>query len=395
MTPLAKKNILFGLLFTTFTTPSIFFMMGLPMILQMRGFDASFIGFFQIVGLSAIGKFLLSPPVDRFVFQNNHYKKWILGAGGIYVLLLLCLSAFSLEEDTSVVFILIFFTVFVATFADIPLNALAIKVFSCEERMVAGSYKMSAYFLAGLLGGGVFLLFYNRTGWTVTFLTMAFLVLFSLLALFGIHENHEKVPQHKVSFQTIVSFFTQEKIGIWVFILSFYFAFISAVWVFMKPYLISKGIDADSVAFFVGIYGSIVGFFGGYLAAYLGRRFDKKTLLILFSFFNALSMVLLLLMEIFTFHVTAWLLAITLTALAIAFSSAIIFAFIMEYARQESKAVDYALQSSLFALTRIVAAVFAGIIISAQSYGVLFGLACVGILGVTFVVIKKFDAPTT
>lgn len=389
---LTKKNMLFGVLFTAFTTPSIFFMMGLPMILQMQGFDASLIGLFQIVGFSSIIKFLLSPPIDRIVFKKNHYKTWIWIIGVVYALLLIGLGECSLEHQTSFVFVAVCLIVFIATLIDIPLNALAIKVFKQEERILAGSYKMSAYFIAGLLGGGILLLFYNHVGWKYTFWMMAGLIFTALLCLNWIQENNEKIVIQELSFQTFLSFFHQKNSGIWLFVVAFYFAFISAVWIFMKPYLIVKGIAADTVALYVGIYGSVVGVLGGFLAAYLGKRCAKKRLLIAFSCFNAMSVAILAYMEYGGFRMDLALVAISLTALAIAFSSAIIFALMMDYARQSSKAIDYAVQSSLFSLTRIASAMGAGIIVSTQNYGVFFMVELVCILIVTYIVVKHYPS---
>jgi len=260
MNQLAKKNIVFGVLVTAFFTPSIFFLMGLPMILQMKGFDPSIIGIFQVLGLPMVIKFLLSPPVDKIVFKKNHYKKWIIFTGIFYVICLLGVSFVSLDDNIYLVFGVVFFTSFIATFIDIPLNALAIKVFKPSERISAGSYKMSAFFAAGLLGGGVFLLVFNHLGWQNTFILIALTVFVSLFALYFIEESDEKIEEQKISLKTLLTFFKQKNIGIWVFILMFYFSLISAIWVFIKPYLISKGITPDEVAFYVGIYGSIVGF---------------------------------------------------------------------------------------------------------------------------------------
>ena len=274
--PVIKKNIFFGVLFTSFLTPFIFFMMGLPMILQMKGFEASLIGLFQIVGIPTVLKFLLSPPIDKIVFEKNHYKKWVFFTGIIYVVLLVGISFLSLENSIHVVFVAILITALISTFIDIPLNALAIKVFTKEQRISAGSYKISSYCLAGLMGGGVFLLFYNHLGWSYTFRLMATMVMFSLVALYFIEEKSEKVEENRVSFKTIISFFRQKDIGIWVFLLSFYFAFISAIFIFMKPYFISKGIKPDDVAIYVGIYGSIIGILGGIIASNISNKYSKK-----------------------------------------------------------------------------------------------------------------------
>lgn len=386
MTLLVKKNILFGILFTSIFSPIVFFMMGLPMILQIKGFDASLIGLFQIVGIPTVLKFLLSPPVDNIVFEKNHYKKWILFIGGGYICLLIAISFLSLEDNVYIVFIAILITALVSTFIDIPLNALAIKVFAQEERISAGSYKVSAYSLSGLLGGGVFLLFYNHLGWNATFILMAIMVLVSLLVLYFIEEPDTQIEEKTVSFKTIISFFKQKDIGIWIFVLSCYFAFISAIFVFLKPYFISKGITPDDVAIYVGIYGGIIGIFGGAIASMIGNKYRKKTLLVSFMTFNIISALFLILTNKFALNLSFLFIVVTLIILGISLSSAIIFSMIMDYSRNDSRAVDYALQSSLFSLTRIVSAVIAGFIVSMYGFGSMFLFEVIGMLFVMFVI---------
>lgn len=392
MSQLAKNNFLFSILFTAFLTPVIFFTMGLPMILQMKGFDASLIGFFQLLGIPTVLKFLVSPPVDKIRFKNNHYKKWVFYVGIVYVISLIFTSSLSLENSNIyLIFVFLLISTIISAFIDIPLNALAIKVFTKEQRISAGSYKISAFFIAGLLGGGVFLLIYNSFEWKISFLLMAFFVLISLFALYFIEETNETIEKRNdVSFYTIISFFKQKNISIWIFILMFYFAFISAVWVFMKPYFISKGINANDVAVYVGIYGSILGFLGGILASFIAKRFSKKTILVLFSNFNIIAVFILIFIENFSISISFMLICVSFTAIAIALSSAIIFSMIMDYSRSSSKGVDYALQSSLFALTRIISAVIAGLIISNFGFGKMFIFEIICISLVTFYIYKRY-----
>ncbi|NQY53891.1 MAG: MFS transporter [Campylobacteraceae bacterium] len=387
---LLKKNILFGTLYTAFLAPFIFFMLGLPMILQMKGFEASLIGMFQLVGLPSVIKFLISPVIDRFVFQKNHYKKWIITIGIVYVILLFAISFLSLENNFYLILAAILFTTLVSTFIDIPLNALSIKVFSKEERLSAASYKSSSYFLAGILGAGVFLLFYNHIGWRNTFIIMSGMVLIALFIVIFINEKDEKIEEKKVSFKTIISFFKQKDIFIWLFILSFYFAFISAVWIFMKPYLIHKGIKADEVAIYVGIYGSIAGFIGGIITSRITKKFSKRTILITVAIFNIISILMLILIENYKLNILLLLTVVTLTALSIAFSSSIIFSLMMDYSRNNSRGVDYSVQSSLFSLTRIISAVIAGILISSIGFEGMFLFEFLGMILVLFIIYRFY-----
>lgn len=390
MSQLTKKNILFSVLFTAVLTPMIFFVMGLPMILQIKGFDASLIGIFQLAGLPMIFKFLMSPPIDKIVFEKKHYKKWTFYIGIVYILLLTIISFLSLENSIYPIFIAILITAFISTFMDIPLNALAIKTFKKEERISAGSYKISAYSLASLLGGGVFLLVFNHLGWNLTFILMACFILFSLFALYFIEENDEIINAEKISSKNIITFFKQKDIGIWIFILSFYFVSISALWVFMKPYLISKDITADDVAIYVGIYGSFVAILGGALSNYIGKKFSKKNLLIIFMFFNIFSTSLLIFIEYYNLTFYFLIICVTFIALAIALSSAIIFSMIMDYSREESRAIDYSIQSSIFSFTRIISAVIAGIIVSNFGFGKMFVFELICLILVIFIIYKKY-----
>lgn len=390
MNQLTKKNILFSILFTAILTPMIFFVMGLPMILQIKGFDASMIGIFQLAGLPMIFKFLMSPPIDKIVFEKKHYKKWTFYIGILYILLLTIISFLSLENSIYTVFIAILITAFISTFMDIPLNALAIKTFTKEQSLSAGSYKISAYSMASLLGGGIFLLVFNHLGWNLTFILMALLVLFSLIALYFIEENDEIIYVEKISSKNIITFFKQKDIGIWIFILSFYFVSISALWVFMKPYLIHKGVKPDDVAIWVGIYGSFIAILGGALSNYIGKKFSKKSLLIIFMFFNIFSTSLLIFIEQYNLTFYYLIISVTFIALAIALSSAIIFSMIMDYSRKESRAIDYSVQSSIFSFTRIISAVIAGIIVSNFGFDKMFIFELFCLVLVTFVIYKKY-----
>ncbi len=158
----------------------------------------------------------------------------------------------------------------------------------------------------------------------------------------------------------------------------------------MKPYLISKGINADEVAMYVGIYGSGVGFIGGVLASFISKKFSKKTVLISFAIFNVVAIVILIFIENYQLTIPLLLLAVTFTALAIALSSAIIFSMIMDYSRDTSRGVDYAVASSLFSFTRIISAVIAGIIISNMGFGMMFLFEMIGMILVVFIIFRFY-----
>ena len=269
---------------------------------------------------------------------------------------------------------------------------MAIKIFKEEERFNASTYKVAAYSIAAMLGSGVFLLFYNHLAWRNTFLLMAFMLLVSLYVLNFIQEPDALIKEEKVSLKNSIGFFKQKNITIWIFILGFYFAFISAIWVFMKPYLISKGIKADDIAIYVGIYGSLVGFLGALLISKFANNFSKKTLLLSFIVFNIISTAILIYIEQAELTLFSLIFSITFIALSISLSSSIIFTLIMDYARKETRAIDYSIQASFFSLTRIISAVIAGLIISKYNFETMFIVEGLGMVIVCIVIYKFYQS---
>ena len=141
----------------------------------------------------------------------------------------------------------------------------------------------------------------------------------------------------------------------------------------------------------VGIYGSFIAILGGALSNYIGKKFSKKNLLIIFMFFNIFSTSLLIFIEYNNLTSYYLIICVTFIALAIAFSSAIIFSMIMDYSRKESRAIDYSVQSSIFSFTRIISAVIAGIIVSNFGFDKMFIFELFCIILITLVIHLKYS----
>ena len=86
------------------------------------------------------------------------------------------------------------------------------------------------------------------------------------------------------------------------------------------------------------------------------------------------------------------LIAVTFTALAIALSSAIIFSLMMEYSRKNSRGIDYAIQSSLLSLSRIIFADTSGLIVSSFGFERMFLFELFGIFVVIFIIYKFYES---
>lgn len=368
---LTKQNLLFFVIFTAANTPVMFFMLGFGAIMQMNGFSADNIGVFQTALLAIILSLLVAPFIDKFGLKTNHYKNWTIVLGVLCSLSIFLLAFVSLN-DKKILFLVSFCILLISGLLDTAVNALAIKIYDRKESKTVGAYKMAAVFCSMLLGSGVSLLIYSRLGWSFCVYFLAALVLLSLSALFFIDENTETVSSERLNLKEILSFFKQENIGIWLFILCFYVGIIAAAWAFLKPFLIFKGINVDKVAFYVGIYGSVLGALASFAAIKINNIFSKRTILIIFGSLNSAAILMLYFMvgaDINDFLLIA---SVSLCVISMSFSTSVIFALMMEFSRKNLRGSDYALQSALRLIFRTVSVVICGILITNFGYGFAF-----------------------
>ena len=368
---LTKQNLLFFVIFTAANTPVMFFMLGFGAIMQMNGFSADNIGVFQTALLAIILSLLVAPFIDKFGLKTNHYKNWTIVLGVLCSLSIFLLAFVSLN-DKKILFLVSFCILLISGLLDTAVNALAIKIYDRKESKTVGAYKMAAVFCSMLLGSGVSLLIYSRLGWSFCVYFLAALVLLSLSALFFIDENTETVSSERLNLKEILSFFKQENIGIWLFILCFYVGIIAAAWAFLKPFLIFKGINADKVAFYVGIYGSVIGALASFAAIKINNIFSKRTILIIFGSLNSAAILMLYFMVDADINDFLLIASVSLCVISMSFSTSVIFALMMEFSRKNLRGSDYALQSALRLIFRTVSVVICGILITNFGYGFAF-----------------------
>ena len=368
---LTKQNLLFFVIFTAANTPVMFFMLGFGAIMQMNGFSADNIGVFQTALLAIILSLLVAPFIDKFGLKTDHYKNWTIALGVLCSLSIFLLAFVSLN-DKKILFLVSFCILLISGLLDTAVNALAIKIYDRKKSKTVGAYKMTGVFCSMLLGSGVSLLIYSRLGWSFCVYFLAALVLLSLSALFFIDENTETVSSERLNLKEILSFFKQENIGIWLFILCFYVGIIAAAWAFLKPFLIFKGINVDKVAFYVGIYGSVLGALASFAAIKINNIFSKRTILTVFGSLNFVAILMLYFMvgaDINDFLLIA---SVSLCVISMSFSTSVIFALMMEFSRKNLRGSDYALQSALRLIFRTVSVVICSILITNFGYGFAF-----------------------
>ncbi|MEG0882623.1 MAG: MFS transporter, partial [Janthinobacterium sp.] len=168
---------LFGWLNLSLTAPGIYLWLGLPLIMRQHGWSGLDIGLFQLAGLPALFKFALALPVECLRGPadagTQRYRPWAIALCLLLAAVMLLMGWRELLHSRGELFALACAVALLTTWADIPVNALAIRVLPEAQRLRAGGIRSAAMSLGAIVGGGVMLLLQTRWGWRAPFWLMA------------------------------------------------------------------------------------------------------------------------------------------------------------------------------------------------------------------------------
>lgn len=383
-TRIAGLQLLFGWLNLVLAVPSIYLMFGMPLVMRQYGWSGTEIGLFQLAGLPAVFKFLLAVPVQRVRLGKGHLVHWMLLLGAALLVLYWLIGRQNLIEQRMPLFVMTFAISIIATWMDIPLNALAVQWLPRSEQLRAGSIRSAALFLGAIVGGGAMLLIQARLGWQAPFLIMGVALVIGVVPLLVLRRRPQPVEPASAAPSGFVadwmSFFSQPAARQWTWLLLTAFPFIGAAWLYLKPLLLDQGMPMQEVAWVVGIAGGATGavfsLLGGRLLSVLGTA--RAILLYLFA---ALLALVLLTATVWLRLGPAWLIA---SALCLAASmgavSALMFGLTLFFSRRQRTASDYGLQSSLFVITRLAAPVAAGLLLDRLGHAGMLACLSTGLL---------------
>lgn len=371
-----RRYVVLAFLFMARTVPTIFFLMALPVIFRLEGFSLEVIALLQLAGVPYLMKFLWAPLLDRGGAGRGHYKRWVLGSGLVCGSLLLLLGTLDLHHHFGCLVALILAISVATATQDIAISALYIKLFSFAERGTGSSTKVLGLNLGSILGSGFFLVVYNHLGWQACVSGMGGLVLLALASLPLLSEGQQPCEgTGGLQWTAIFSFFKARGMVRWSALIILNSLSLSAVFFIMKPFLVDRGVNTDTIAFLVGFYGMTVAAltamatgtsrFQRYLlrrrATYIHSVVISAASVALFVFF-ALSAVPGL-----------WLYpAVALINVAMTIATVVSATLVMDFSRRGLASIDYALQMTGIHLGGMIMACLSGVIVAAVGYPVFF-----------------------
>ena len=153
----------------------------LAAVLRRSGVDLAQIGLLMGSGFLFMFKFLWAPLVDRFrVFGMPTYKGWYLLTQVLCAMSLLPLLWLHPAQDFYVIFAFMVASSLAASFRDISMDGLAVKILSEEERATANGYMSTGFMIGMVMGGGALLMSYDTIGWVGSIWVLIFATLVPL-----------------------------------------------------------------------------------------------------------------------------------------------------------------------------------------------------------------------
>ncbi|GAB4246310.1 MAG: AmpG family muropeptide MFS transporter [Deltaproteobacteria bacterium] len=334
--------------------------------------DLTVIGAFSLVGLPYTVKYLWSPLMDRFVppFLGRR-RGWMIVTQAALLLAIAAMAFSEPKAHPGALAILSFLVAFCSASQDIVVDAWRTEVLSPEELGPGAGVHILGYRVAMLTSGAIALILADRIPWRVVYLLMAgsLAVGISSSLLAPEPELAGKAPKtlRSAVVEPFLEFFGRPgAAGILLFIV-FYKLDVVMTTALTTPFLLEIGFtktDIGAVTKGLGMLSTIVGTLAG--GAIVARTGMKASLWI-FGLLQSVSTFTFWALAKVGHHYPMMVAAIGVENLCSGMGTAAYAAFLMSLCDKRFTATQYALLTSLMAVTRVVVGAPTGFL--AKSYG--------------------------
>ncbi|NJN85266.1 MAG: AmpG family muropeptide MFS transporter [Leptolyngbyaceae cyanobacterium SL_7_1] len=369
------------------------FASGLPLFLTSRtlqawmtveGIDLGAIGLFSLVGLPYSLKFLWSPLLDRYVppFLGRR-RGWLVVT---QVGLTLAIAAMSLQQPSRALQWLAINAVIIAFFSasqDVAFDAYRIDVLETQELGAGAAIAVLGYRIALLVTGSLALILADRLPWQLVYLLLAGLMALSLLYTLWAPEPAIDRPPSTLLNAIVLpfqEFFQRSGWGRGVLILVFIVlyklgdAFVNTM---ATPFLLQTGFtqaDIGAIQGGMGLLATIVGALAG--GAILSQIGIYRSLWI-FGGLQAISNAMYFALAAVGQNYLLMVVAINVENFCAGLGTAAFVAFLMSLCNPLFSATQFALLSSLMAVSRDILVAPAGEIVKLTDWSSFFLLTLV------------------
>lgn len=322
--------------------------------------DLSVIGLFSLVALPYTLKFLWSPFLDRYSLPFlGRRRGWMALTQIALAITLGMISFFNPVEHTSILATLACLGAFFSASQDIVIDAYRTEILESEEYGYGSALNVTGYRLAMLFSGALALILSDQLPWRWVYLIMAGSMLLCLMATLLADEPtaSTRIPSslREAVVEPFREFFSRRGSFEILSFITVYKLDVVMTLALMTPFILGLGFtrtDIGAVTKGFGLFATIAGtFVGGAWMAKLGIR---KSLWV-FGILQAVSGLTFYALSLLGHHYPMMVLTIASENFFSGMGNSAYSAFLMSLCNPKYTATQYALLSSLMALTRTLA----------------------------------------
>lgn len=363
--------------------------------MKSENIDLGVIGLFSLAGLPYSFKYLWSPIMDRYIppFLGRR-RGWMLVAQ-LALIATLCTMAFSSPAGSpKFIAVLAFLLAFFGASQDIVADAHRTEILRPEELGAGAGVFTMGYRIAMLVSGAIALMLADHMSWRFVYLIMAATLLVGVVMSFLAPEPilDEKPPRslQEAIVLPFVEYFKRRGAAEMLIFTVLYKMDVVMTLLLTTPFMLEMGFsktDIGAVTKAFGMIASIVGTLAG--GALLAKLQIKRSLWI-FGLLQGFSSFSFLMLARLGHHYPMMVTAITVENFFSGMGNAAFLAFLMSICDRRFTATQYALLSSLTAITRTIAGAPSGFLAKALGWEFYF-LACMFCAIPGLLLLLRFD----
>ncbi|MBI2455400.1 MAG: MFS transporter [candidate division NC10 bacterium] len=354
----------------------------LPVFFRFHGIRLADIGLLSLVGLPWTLKFLWAPAVDLW----GRRRTWVVGCQLLLTLGLLALPVLDPSRMSGVVWATLFALAVCSATQDIAIDAYTIELLDEAEMGPANGIRVTAYRVALICAGGLFVALAGLIGWPSAFGIAA--IMMALCCLLSCRMPHA-APQPVAGAAPGASALGR---GVWtpleqffghpgfftvmLFILTFKLGDMS-LGPMVRPFWVDRHFTPLEIGAVPGTLGVVATILGALLGGSLTARWGIFRALLVLGAAQAASNLVYALAAALPPSTPLMYAASIVESFCGGLGTAPFLAFLMSICDKAHAATQYALLSALFGLTRVVAGTFSGWVTEGVGYAAYFSLTFV------------------
>ncbi len=353
--------------------------------LVSAGINIKLIGIFSIVGLPYSLKILWSPLLDRFsVPFLGRRRGWILVFQILLAILFISLGFINPKTAVIVVGLATLSIAFFSASQDIVIDAYRTEVLKPEERGAGAATTVFGYRIAMLVSGALALIMSDIMSWNKVFFVLGVIMfLCGIFTFIAPEPEHKPIPPKNIREAVILPFIDYfsrpSAISMLLFIVVFKLGDVLAA-AMTTPFLLDLGFSRSEVGLVYKAFGLASTLIGAMVGGSLMARIGLNRSLWIFAILQALSNLAFAALAMVGKNYNMLVVAVAVENITGGMGTAGFVAFLMSLCNTRYTATQYALLSSLMAITRVIAGVPTGYMASSLGWSQYFIATTLGAL---------------